>query len=145
MARADRAEARAETAGVQVEQLKHILLEAETRLTEERAGKATAEAAFATALEAQTKAEAQASEAEQATQAVEAEAAKLRQAAEQAIRETEALRAVGRAASQAVDVDRLAIVASRIDEVQFRRLQEAERARKSLGLLARLKAAWHGE
>jgi hypothetical protein len=36
-------------------------------------------------------------------------------------------------------------VASRVDEVQLRRLQEAEQARKSLGLLARLRAAWRGE
>jgi hypothetical protein len=40
------------------------------------------------------------------------------------------------------DADRPAMVASRIDGVQFRRLQEAERARKSLGLLLQLKAAW---
>jgi hypothetical protein len=35
-------------------------------------------------------------------------------------------------------------VASRIDEVQLRRLQEAEQARKARGRLARLRAAWRG-
>jgi len=44
-----------------------------------------------------------------------------------------------------VAADRPAIVASRIDEVQLRRLQEAEQARKSLGRLARLWAAWRGD
>jgi hypothetical protein len=77
-----------------------------------------------------------------------AEAARLRQAMEQAVREAEALRAaeVARAAAQAMEpTDRPTMVASKIDEVQFRRLQEAEQARKSLGLLARLRAAWRGE
>jgi hypothetical protein len=155
MARADRAEARveaerdrAEAAGVQVEQLKRILREAETGLTVERAGKAAIEAALAAALEAQTTAEAKATEAERAVQAAEAEAAQLRQAMEQAIQEAEALRAaeVARATAQAAEpINRSATVASKIDEVQFRRLQEAEQARKSLPLLARLRAAWRGE
>jgi hypothetical protein len=77
-----------------------------------------------------------------------AEAAQLRQAMEQAVREAEALRAaeVARAAAQAMEpTDRPAMVASKIDEVQFRRLQEAEQARKSLGLVVRLRAAWRGE
>jgi chromosome segregation ATPase len=142
--RAEAARERAEAAGIHVEQLKRILREAETGLTAERAGKATAEAALARALDAQTKAEAKAIEAEAAA----AEAAQLRQAMEQAVRETEALRAaeVARAAAQAMEpTDRPAMVASKIDEVQFRRLQEAEQARKSLGLVARLKAAWRGE
>jgi chromosome segregation ATPase len=144
-ARAEAEQERAEAAGVQVEQLKRILREAETGLTAERAGKATAEAALA----AQTKAEAKAMEAERATQAAEAEAAQLRQAAEQAVREAEALRAeVTRVTAQAAAeeaTDRPAMVASRIDEVQLRRLQEAEQARKSLGRLTRLRLAWRGE
>jgi hypothetical protein len=40
--------------------------------------------------------------------------------------------------------DRPTMVASKIDEVQFRRLQEAEQARKSLGLVARLRNEWRG-
>jgi hypothetical protein len=36
-------------------------------------------------------------------------------------------------------------VASRIDEVQLRRLQEADQARKALRRLARLRLAWRGE
>jgi hypothetical protein len=85
--------------------------------------------------------EAKATEARQATQAAEAEVVQLRQVTEQAVQETEALRA-GRAKAADADADRPAMVASRIDGVQFRRLQEAERARKSLGLLLQLKAAW---
>ena len=76
-----------------------------------------------------------------------AEAVRLRQVTEQAVQEAEALRPaeVARVAAQVADADRPAMVASKIDEVQFRRLQEAEQARKSLGLLARLRAAWRGE
>jgi hypothetical protein len=37
------------------------------------------------------------------------------------------------------------MVASKIDQALFRRLQEAEQARKSLGRLARLRTAWRGE
>ncbi|MGD0105487.1 MAG: hypothetical protein ABSC06_15815 [Rhodopila sp.] len=59
-----------------------------------------------------------------------------------ALREAAAARG---ALPDTVAADRPAIVASRIDEVQLRRLQEAEQARKSLGRLARLWAAWRGD
>jgi hypothetical protein len=49
------------------------------------------------------------------------------------------------AAPAATEADRPGMVAARIDEVQLRRLQEAEQVRKSLGLLARLRLAWRGE
>jgi hypothetical protein len=110
-----------------------------------------ADQARADAAEAAAAAAARHAEAERAAQAAEAEAARLREAAdlataraEQAIQEAKALREaeVARAAEA---VERPTMVASRIDEVQLRRLQEAEQARKSLGRLARLKAAWRGE
>jgi chromosome segregation ATPase len=167
---------RAEAAGVQTEQLKRVLREAEARLTagdqartearealqaaEEEAERlrqameavaTAADQARADAAEAAAAAAARHAEAERAAQAAEAEAARLREAAdlataraEQAIQEAKALREaeVARAAEA---VERPTMVASRIDEVQLRRLQEAEQARKSLGRLARLKAAWRGE
>jgi hypothetical protein len=113
-------------------------------------------------------------DAQEATQAVEAEVAQLRQALglarqeateqpigveraraealqvalDQVRAEAEALRQaeVARATEAAREpAERSAMVASRIDEVQFRRLQEREQTRKALGRLARLRAAWRGE
>jgi hypothetical protein len=153
-------------AAVQVDHLRQaaktmerILREAEAGLTAERTARLATEAeaeqlrqmidqARADAREAVEAAEAEAAQLRQAhaeaEQAAEAEATRLRQATEQAIQEAEALRQaeVARAAEAA---DRPAMVASKIDEVQFRRLQEMEQARKSLGRLARLRAAWRGE
>jgi hypothetical protein len=51
----------------------------------------------------------------------------------------------GRAEAEKEAADRASAVTSRIDEVQFRRLQEADRARKALGLWERLKLAWRGD
>jgi hypothetical protein len=112
---------------------------------------AAAEAETVRLREALAQARAEAAEATQA--AAEAEATRLRQTAELAtvkaeLQETEALRAVeiARAATRAAEAaDRPTMVASKIDEVQLRRLQAAEQARKSLGRLARLRAAWRGE
>jgi hypothetical protein len=114
-----------------------------------------AEQARRTAAKVEAAIEEAAIEAEQAAQAAEAEIAQLRQAAEQAraeaqeaVQAAETLRQAeaARAAVQAPEpADRPAMVASRIDELQLRRLQEAEQARKALGRLARLKAAWRGE
>jgi DNA repair exonuclease SbcCD ATPase subunit len=116
--------AKAETELTQLRQAtkttERILREAESALVAERAAKAKAEAAVD-----QARADAQ-----QATQEVEA----LRQAE------------VARVAAQAMEpAERPAMVASKIDEVQFRRLQEAEQARKALGLVARLRAALRGD
>jgi hypothetical protein len=87
-------------------------------------------------------------DAEEVRRTATSEAIQLRQAAELAAREVEELRRAeaARVRSQAADMtDRLAMVASKIDEVQFRRLQEAEQALKSLRKLARLRAAWRGQ
>jgi hypothetical protein len=155
-ARIDVERDRADSASIQFEQLRRVLREAEAALTAERAAKMTV-AAEATQLRQtvdQARVEAiqhdrgPRAEAEQATKAAEAEAVRLRQVAEQAVQEAEALRQaeVARVATQAADTaDRPTMVASRIDEVQLRRLQEAEQARKSLGRLARLRLAWRGK
>jgi chromosome segregation ATPase len=114
--RADQAEARATSALA-------LLRGAAETLKTEQAAKAAAEAKAA-----------------ELQEAVEAKAAELQQTID-ALREEAA-----HAAAQAKEVaHRPALVASKIDEVQFRRLQEADEARKSLGLLARLRAAWRGE
>jgi hypothetical protein len=93
-------------------------------------------------------------ESEAAIKAAETDAAELRQALdqaraemEQAKAETEVLRQAEatRVAEAAREADRPTMVASRIDEVQLRRLQEAEQSRKALGRLARLRAAWRRE
>jgi hypothetical protein len=106
---------------------------------EQAQGKAQEALAEAVQLrQAADQARAEAEQAIQAASAAVAEAEQLRQTMEQVKVETEVTHA-------AAPVDRSAMVASRIDEVQFRRLQEAEQARKSLGLMARLKAAWWGE
>jgi hypothetical protein len=83
---------------------------------------------------------------EAAVKAAEVEALELRQALEQARAEAEALRQAEatRSTEVAKEADRPTMVASRIDEVQLRRLQEAEQGRKALGRLARLRAAWRG-
>jgi hypothetical protein len=172
--RANQAEAKAEAAVAPIEQLRRVLREAEAGLTAERAARAEAEAeralaeAEATRLltdlrdateEAETEALAAQQdrvETEAVIKAAETEAAKLRQALDQARQtadaETAALREAveqatqaTRAAEAARDADRPTMVASKIDEVQFRRLQEAELARKTLGRLARLRVAWRGE
>jgi hypothetical protein len=106
---------------------RRVLREAETSLTAERAATA-----------AETEAAELRQALDQARQTADAEAAALREALEQATQAT-------RAAEAARDADRPSMVASKIDEVQFRRIQEAELARKTLGRLARLRAAWRGE
>jgi hypothetical protein len=78
-------------------------------------------------------------DAEEVRRTATSEAIQLRQAAELAAREVEELRRAeaARVRSQAADMtDRPAMVASKIDEVQFRPLQEAEQALKSLRKLA---------
>jgi chromosome segregation ATPase len=134
-ARTDAAAA-TEAAEVEVAELRHALEQARAEV--ERRVEA-AEQARRTAAE----------EVEQAIREAGAEIAQIRQAAEQARAEAqEAVRAAeaARAAAQTQEpTDRPSMVASRIDEVQLRRLQEAEQARKSRGRWARLKAAWRGE
>jgi hypothetical protein len=142
LTRSDQADARATAA------LALLREAAETLKTEQAARVATeAEAADLRLKMDQARADAQ-----EAARAAEAEAAQLRQAVDQARTEAdqavEALRQaeVARAAAQATEAaERPAMVASRIDEVQLRRLQEAERVRKSLGRFARLRLAWRGE
>jgi membrane protein involved in colicin uptake len=152
-----------------MEQLRRVLREAEARLTAERATRAAAEAEKALAEgeaarmladlreateEAEIEAEASRQdrvESEAAIKAAEDEAAELRrrlQAEGAGLRKTlEQLREAEatRVAEAARAADRPTMVASRIDEVRLRRLQEAEQVRKSLGRLARLKAAWRGK
>jgi hypothetical protein len=114
--RVDQAEARATSALA-------LLRDAAETLKTEQAAKVAAEAKAA---EAQAAAEAKTAELQQTVDALQEEAARVATQAKEA-------------------ADRPAMVASKIDEVQFRRLQEAEQARKSLGRLARLRAAWRGE
>jgi hypothetical protein len=106
--------------------------------------------------EARTRAEAEAvalrvqldqarAEAQQATQAAEAEAARLRRATELAVQEAKALWETEAARAAREEVANRPTVASRIDEVQLRRLHEAEQARRSRSRLQRLKAAWWAE
>ena len=84
-------------------------------------------------------------EAQQATQAAEAEAERLQQATELALREAKAMWEAEAARAAREEAVNRPTVASRIDEVQLRRLQEAERARRSRSRLQRLRAAWWAE
>jgi hypothetical protein len=84
-------------------------------------------------------------EAQQATQAAEAEAARLQQATELAVQEAKAMWEAEAAHAAREEAVNRPTVASRIDEVQLRRLQEAERARRSRSRLQRLRAAWWAE
>jgi hypothetical protein len=84
-------------------------------------------------------------EAQQATQAAEAEAAQLRQATELAVQEAKALWEAEAARAARKEAANRPTLASRIDEVQLRRLQEAEQARRSRSRLQRLRAAWWAE
>jgi chromosome segregation ATPase len=126
--------------------------EAEANRVRAEAGEATQAAATARALLREA-AENLTTE-RTAKTAAAAEVVQLRQAVErgraeamQAAQEAEALRAeIAHAAAQAREGDeRPAMVASKVDEVQFRRLQEVEQARRSLGRWQRLKRAWRGE
>jgi hypothetical protein len=84
-------------------------------------------------------------EAQQATQAAEAEAARLQQATELAVQKAKAMWEAEAAHAAKEEAVNRPTVASRIDEVQLRRLQEAERARRSRSRLQRLRAAWWAE
>jgi hypothetical protein len=106
--------------------------------------------------EARTRAEAEAvalraqldqarAEAQQATQAAEAEAARLRRATELAVQEAKALWEAEAARAAREEAANRPTVASRIDDVQLRRLHEAEQARRSRSRLQRLRAAWRAE
>lgn len=156
-ARVDATERRAEAAEARTTAAIGLLREASDSLTAERVSKLAAQALAdaRTAAEEVAQLRQAKAEAQQATKAAEAEIAQLRQAAEQAraeakealqaaeaLRQAEATRAAPPAEKPA---DRPAMVASKIDEMQLRRLQEAERARKALGRLARLRLAWRGE
>jgi hypothetical protein len=125
------------------------------RLAQAEAGQAAERSRAAAEREARTRAEAEAealrvqldqarAEAQQAIQAAEAEAARLRQATELAVQEAKALWEAEAARANREAANRPA-VASRIDEVQLRRLQGAEQARRSRSRLQRLRAAWSGE
>jgi hypothetical protein len=81
----------------------------------------------------------------EAKQATQAEAARLRQATELAVQESKALWEAEAARAAREEAANRPTVASRIDEVQLRRLQEAERARRSRSRLQRLRAAWSAE
>ena len=125
------------------------------QLAQAEAGRAAERSRAEADREARTRAEAEAvalrvqldqarAEAQRATQAAEAEAARLRQATELAVQEAKALWEA-EAARAVRDAENRSTVASRIDEVQLRRLQEAERARRSRSRLQRLRAAWSAE
>jgi len=125
------------------------------QLAQAEAGRAAERSRAEADREARTRAEAEAvalrvqldqarAEAQRATQAAEAEAARLRQATELAVQEAKALWEA-EAARAVREAENRSTVASRIDEVQLRRLQEAERARRSRSRLQRLRAAWWAE
>jgi hypothetical protein len=125
------------------------------QLAQAEAGRAVERSRAEAEREARTRAEAEAgalraqldqarAEAQQATQAREAEAARLRQATELAVQEAKA-EWEAEAAHAAREAASRPAVASRIDEVQLRRLQEAEQARRSRSRLQRLRAAWWAE
>jgi hypothetical protein len=125
------------------------------QLAQAEAGRAVERSRAEADREALTRAEAEAvalrvqldqarAEAQRATQAAEAEAARLRQATELAVQEAKVLWEA-EAARAVREAENRSTVASRIDEVQLRRLQEAERARRSRSRLQRLRAAWWAE
>jgi hypothetical protein len=125
------------------------------QLAQAEAGRAAERSRAEADREARTRAEAEAvalrvqldqarAEAQRATQAAEAEAARLRQATESAVQDAKALWEA-EAARAVREAENRSTVASRIDEVQLRRLQEAERARRSRSRLQRLRAAWWAE
>ena len=126
------------------------------QLAQAEAGRAAERSRAEADREARTRAEAEAvalraqldqarAEAQQATQAAEAEAARLRRATELAVQEAKALWEAEAARAAREEAADRPTVASRIDEVQLRRLHEAERARKSRSRLQRLRAAWRAE
>jgi hypothetical protein len=125
------------------------------QLAQAEAGRAAERSRAEADREARTLAEAEAvalrvqldqarAEAQRATQAAEAEAARFRQVTELAVQEAKALWEA-EAARAVREAENRSTVASRIDEVQLRRLQEAERARRSHSRLQRLRAAWWAE
>jgi chromosome segregation ATPase len=126
------------------------------QLAQAEAGRAAERSRAEAEREARTRAEAEAealraqldqarAEAQQATQAAEAEAARLRQATELAVQEAKELREAEAARAAREETANRSTVASKIDEVQLRRLQEAEQARRSRSRLQRLRAAWWAE
>jgi hypothetical protein len=126
------------------------------QLAQAEAGRAAERFRAEAEKEARTQAEAEAealraqldqarAEAQQATQAAEAEEARLRQATELAVQEAKELWEAEAARAAREEAANRPTVASRIDEVQLRRLQEAERARRSRSRLQRLRAAWWAE
>ena len=85
-------------------------------------------------------------DAQEARLKADAEVSQFQHAAERTAREIEDLRAeAARVPAQALDADRPIMVASKIDEVQLRRLQEAPSGPEVPRRLARLRAAWRGE
>jgi hypothetical protein len=127
--RTARAQAEAETEALRV-QLDEAKTQVETERLRADQARAEAEKAAQAAARLKEAAELATSQAERAVQKAKA------------LREAEIARA---AAALMEPAERPTMVASRIDEVQLRRLQEAEQARKSLGRLARLRLAWRGE
>jgi hypothetical protein len=126
------------------------------QLAQAEAGRAAERFRAEAEKEARTRAEAEAealraqldqarAEAQQAARAAEAEAARLRQATELAVQEAKALWEAEAARAAREEAANRPTVTSRIDEVQLRRLQEAERVRRSRSRLQRLRAAWSAE
>jgi colicin import membrane protein len=126
------------------------------QLAQAEAGRAAERSRAEADREALTRAEAEAvalraqldqarAEAQQATQAAEAEAARLQRATELAVQEAKVLWEAEAARAGREETANRPAVASRIDEVQLRRLQEAEQARRSRSRLGRLRAAWWAE
>lgn len=136
----DQARTAARTAEAEAATQRALLRQAAESLTGERAAREAAEAEAARVREDAGKA-----------RTAEAEAARLRQEAEQAraeaaeaVRTAETLRAAEKGRTTEAAAERALQVASRIDEAQFRRLQEADEARRGLSLWGRLRTAWRG-
>lgn len=162
--RAEVAEKRAERAETEAADLRQTLDQARTAALEAKAEAASQRALLKQAAEGLTteRAAREAAEAEavriredaekvrEAARTAEAEAAQLRKEAEQAraeaaeaVRTAETLRAEKGRTTEAA-AERALQVASRIDEAQFRRLQEADEARRGLSLWGQLRTAWRG-
>jgi hypothetical protein len=124
------------------------------QLAQAEAGRAAERSRAEADREARTRAEAEAvalraqldqARAETQQAALAAEAARLRRATDLAVQEAKALWKAEAARAAREEAANRPMVASRIDEVQLRRLQEAEQARRSRSRLQRLRAAWRAE
>lgn len=163
--RAEVAEKRAERAETEAADLRQTLDQARTAAQEAKAEAASQRALLKQAADGLTteRAAREAAEAEavrvredaekvrEAARTAQAEAAQLRKEAEQAraeaaeaIKTAETLRAADKGQTTEAAAERALQVASRIDEAQFRRLQEADEARRGLSLWGRLRTAWRG-